>query len=356
MFKETCNCDRCVHARHSACSNWLHANGLHMMQSKNPKERKGRACPYCQTVIADRELIAGHYGVKWGHPECVQSAYIHRRLLSSTLNADRRPDYLQSKLKVEKVDIKTSPLLPPGAVYSVGKPEYIGHFPQRQEYDVLKGQVAAQISERDMREWMNEQLDSFAVPANLLFGVDPAKGPDKTVMTQLNRNGDQFAFVPDETGRELPEELVKSVCDNMTAMLNKGCAGPAEHINVEIKLDDERTIRYPQDVCPHFSPRLVSNVSLPDYLRPHHRRSKSEAEERGVEAHCERLMAEQERLERSMYLARTRELPCCPEHGPATFECLPSRARYLKVLWLVCRKEPQRLKEDFRKLLNKENK
>lgn len=51
-------------------------------------------CPYCGAAHNNGELIAGEYGVKWGHAECTLAAFNEYRLVRSPINKDRFPWYL----------------------------------------------------------------------------------------------------------------------------------------------------------------------------------------------------------------------------------------------------------------------
>jgi hypothetical protein len=57
-----------------------------------------RECPYCHVTLELNTKIIGAYGVKWGHPSCVEKAFVERRLLPSQANCNRRPPELEGAL------------------------------------------------------------------------------------------------------------------------------------------------------------------------------------------------------------------------------------------------------------------
>jgi len=391
-MSEPCNCRDCREALVHDVGEWMSNHGLRTLLSENPKQRKGRDCPYCLTPIVTGELIAGHYGVRWGHPACVQQAFIHNRLLTSAFNTERRPNYLLSRLKKEMEKQKGGPFYEmfenkarplSTKPYSMSKPE-LQHYnvsPPKSfaadmplsdckdchaasipgvcercnkatalnkllsaDYKAMEERLA-QFTPTQLNEWHRR----FGVPAHML-GFDPAKpGSDKTVMTKLNRNGDEFAFVHNEMVYPMSSADVEYVRKHMQEVFGKGHAHPAEHINVEVKLRPLDGIR-----CPFFEPRLVGKVRIPGARRPYHTlQSSHDKEQEATHKLILKLLDEEQQRVTSHYLARTNEFPCCPEHGPAEFEMSEGCGVWEKSLWLVCRKAPQRLKEDLQKLLKR---
>ena len=334
----------------AAVHRWATNKGLRLLNASS--SRRNSRCSYCHEFIVPHTLILGHYGIKWGHVPCIYRAFNANELMTSTFNAAKRPEHLLYRLLSEKkqekreaLNVKADALLPPGAVYAVGEPHYVGEMPVRKivhvgldgsDFSDLEGTMLTQMEREEMRDWTNAQLQRLAMPAHML-GIDPGSGPahEQTVMTKLNRNGDTFAFVQDPVGKQLSPTIAEQVCKNMTDMFDDGCcAGPAEHINVEVKLQPSPGVR-----CPFFEPRLVGKVCVPGARRPYHTLKSTRDGEKKASWKLElQLWQEEKQRAISHYLARTNEFPCCPEHGPAEFELGDHNHEPWEAgLWLVCR-------------------
>jgi hypothetical protein len=265
-------------------------------------------CPYCMVRLRRGEPLIGHYGIRYGHPDCVESAYASKTLILSNVNNHRRRNDLAARACQDSVTPDERTL--ERRVFEKGKDKWPGLF--KVDREALNEHQRKTLEGIKTMDYAELELRVLAIHEAECTGGENC--PICAAIQQLKKMKAPGPFPVDM-------ELHKS-WDDVKEYSKKDA-----ELTVELMKKAEEMEIVPPPSCPHFPAQLIEVIVMPGEMQPNLKVINADTDGRMALLGPERLLEEdpfKDILERvwkklieerfSHYKKAQRVLPSCSTH------------------------------------------
>jgi len=320
-------------------------------------EKEGTSCRYCDGVICRDDLIAGHYGVLWGHRGCLLRAYAWGHLIQSPNNFRRRPKeiehlfdrkYLGLGNKVVYLDHEASPLPVVSSLPVLHDEFTLNISPAQDSRDITR--MTQYLMDRCYEQYAipREALGAFMSNQQVALSLEQKAQIFETLKDMAKEEGVTITTAQQDSPNLKERPTLAGRFRSSEPNKQHYNVGPARALDTYLFGDvvSEAMMRPPRMVecrntCRTFKPVMFLGVTMPKSMRP--KRNRHEQTGDLLQEQWDLLI--QQKL--NEYKMDKRELEKCPLHGhtlevkslfvPNTMGYVrEDNRRWTKELWWYC--------------------